>query len=164
MPSREFIQSRTEMEQILGEEVLGYLGMALDDQVYVVPLNYVYTDGKILFHCALEGQKLDYIRANPQVCFTVGRQHGVVRRHAAGGVCHVDNDSVICTGTARIVEDIAERKHLLDVFNQMLQPGAEEISLEAAAKCAAVEIRVREMTGRQEREAKRIYWRVCLDV
>ena len=159
MPARDFIESRSEMEQILGEEVLGYLGLAMGGGVYVVPLNYVYADGNILFHCALEGQKLDYIRANPQVCFTVGRQHGIVRRHAEGSPCHVDNDSVICYGTARIVEDVQERKLLLDIFNQMLQPGAEGISLETAGKCAAVEIRVSEMTGRQERETKRTYWK-----
>ena len=73
-----FIDSREEMEQILREEVLGYLGLAGDGPPYVVPLNYAYAAGKILFHCALTGQKLDAIRRNPHVCFTVGRQIGDV--------------------------------------------------------------------------------------
>ena len=71
-----FINSRAEMEQILREEVLGYLGLAGESQPYVVPLNYAYTPGRILFHCALSGQKLETIRRNPRVCFTVGRQIG----------------------------------------------------------------------------------------
>ena len=163
MTSREFIASREEMESILREETIGYLGLSMDGQPYVVPLNYGYVEGKILFHCALTGKKLDYLQANPQVCFTVGRQVGPVRRHAEGDPCHVDNDSVICYGNARIIENLQERKAVLDAFNHCLRPDAEEISLDAAAKCCAVEIKITIMTGRQEREQKRSYWRFSFE-
>ncbi len=163
MTAREFVESREEMEKILNEEVIGYLGLSMDGQVYVVPLNHSYVEGRILFHCALTGQKLDYLKANPQVCFTVGRQAGQVRRHAEGDPCHVDNDSVICYGEARIIEDLEERKQALDTFNRGFDADAEGISLEAAAKCCAVEIKIATMTGRQERESKRIYWQYSFE-
>lgn len=147
------------MEQILQEETIGYLGLSVGEQPYVVPLNYGYVDGKILFHCALTGTKLDYLRANPQVCFTVGRQSGEVRRHAEGDPCHIDSESVICYGRARIVEDLAERKAALDAFNRCFRPDAKEVSLEETEKCCAVEIKITEMTGRRERERERTYWR-----
>jgi len=163
MTSRAFIASRAEMESILREETIGYLGLAMDGKPYVVPLNYGYVEGKILFHCALTGKKLDYLKANPHVCFTVGRQSGQVRRHAEGDPCQVDNDSVICYGSARVIEDLEERRKALDVFNQCFRPDAEQISLEAAAKCYVVEIKVIEMTGRQEREGERTYWRYSFE-
>ena len=159
MSSREFIESREEMEKILSEETIGFLGLSLDGVPYVVPLNHGYAEGKILFHCAMEGKKLDYLKANPRVCFTVGRQLGTVRRHAEGDPCHVDNDSVICYGTARIVEDPVERQRVLTTFNRSFVPDAEEIPLKSAMKACAVEITVAEMTGRREREKKRTYWR-----
>jgi len=59
----EFVESRVEMEEILRREVWGCLGLCADVQPYVVPINYAYVDGRILFHCALEGEKLDCIRA-----------------------------------------------------------------------------------------------------
>ena len=158
MQSREFLESCGEMETFLREETIGYLGLSMDGKAYVVPLNYAYSEGSILFHCATTGKKLDCIRANPHVCFTVGRQSGEVRRHE-GTVCHVDSDSVICYGKARIVEDASERKRALDAFNRSFKPDAAEISAEAAMKCAAVEIRITEMTGRRERERKCTYWR-----
>jgi nitroimidazol reductase NimA-like FMN-containing flavoprotein (pyridoxamine 5'-phosphate oxidase superfamily) len=111
-----------------------------------------------LFHCALTGKKLDYLRANPQVCFTVGRQAGKIVRHPQGALCHVENDSVVCYGLAWIIESMEERRAILDVFNRCLQPDAPEISLEAASKCYAVEITITEMTGRQQREGKHTYW------
>jgi len=113
-----FIDSRQEMEQILREEVLGYLGLSGDGQPYVVPLNYVYLSGKILFHCALTGRKLDAIRRNPRVCFTVGRQTGPVRDHAGGPPCHVDSESVICYGRARVRDDLGEREKALNAVNR----------------------------------------------
>ena len=159
MSSREFIESREEMEKILSEETIGFLGMSLDGEPYVVALNHGYVEGKILFHCAMEGKKLDYLKANPRVCYTVARQLGPVRRHPEGDPCHVDNDSVICYGTARIVEDPVERQRVLTTFNRSYVPDAEEIPLKSVMKVCAVEITVAEMTGRQEREKKRTYWR-----
>jgi nitroimidazol reductase NimA-like FMN-containing flavoprotein (pyridoxamine 5'-phosphate oxidase superfamily) len=153
-----FIESREEMERILQEEVLGYLGLAGEAQPYVVPLNYAYAAGKILFHCALTGQKLDAIRRNPRVCFTVGRQTGAVRDHA-GGPCHVDSDSVVCCGRARLIDDLAERAAALNAFNRRYRPEAPDLPRERVEQCMAVEITITEMTGRQERDRHRTYWR-----
>ena len=106
MSAHKFIESYHEMETFLKQEALGYLGLSIDGQPYVVPLNYAYLDGKILFHCALEGKKLDHIASNPAVCFSVARQQGAVERHAQGDPCHMDCDSVVCYGTARVVDDL----------------------------------------------------------
>lgn len=38
---------------------------------YGVPLNYVYINGNIYFHCAIEGNKLDNIAYNNKVSFCV---------------------------------------------------------------------------------------------
>jgi nitroimidazol reductase NimA-like FMN-containing flavoprotein (pyridoxamine 5'-phosphate oxidase superfamily) len=159
MTFKEFIESRQEMEQLLREQVIGFLGLSAAGNLYVVPLNYAYADGRITFHCALTGKKLDYIRANPDVCFTVARQSGQVRRHAEGDPCHVDSDSVICYGKARIIEDPLERQVVLNDFNRSFNPDAKDITLESAEKCGAVVIDVTEMTGRRERERETTYWR-----
>jgi uncharacterized protein len=164
MADREFIESKREMEALLRQETLGYLGLAAGGRPYVVPLNYVYTEGTILFHCALTGKKLDDIRANSQVCFTVGHQTGRVREHAGQDPCQLDSDSVICTGRARIVSSdteaaIEERKLLLDIFSRRFDPDAAPISAKRAAKCGVVEIAIEEMTGRREREEGQTFWR-----
>ena len=116
-----------------------------------------------MLYCALTGTKLDWIRANPQVCFTVARQTGRVLAHANQDPCHVDSDSVICYGTARIIETPETRQPVLDVFDARFSPGAEPISLEQAANCGAVEITLHKMTGRRERERERTYWRYLFD-
>ena len=153
------IESREEMEDILQKIPFGFLGMAMDETPYVVPLNYAYVDGKILFHCALEGKKLDYLVSNPAVCFTVARQpESEVRRHDKGDSCHMDCESVICYGTARVVEDPEERMAALNALNHYFRPGAEEITLEESMRCVVVEIAVAEMTGRGECDRELTCW------
>jgi len=159
MSNQVFLESRDEMEELLQDESIGYLGLSMNGTPYVVPLNYSYSEGTIIFHCALEGKKLDFIRTSPLVCFTVGRQAGPVRDHADGNLCHVDSDSVICYGTARIIEDLEQRKIALNAFNRRFRPDASDVPMERVQNCGVVEINILEMTGRRERDRKRTYWR-----
>ena len=50
-----------------------------EGQPYGVPVNYVYDGEKtIYFHCAREGHKLDNLRSNPRVCFTIVVNHQIM--------------------------------------------------------------------------------------
>ena len=51
-------------------EIGGTVG-DIEGQPYGVPLNYVYTNEAIYFHCALAGHKIDNIESNPKVSFCV---------------------------------------------------------------------------------------------
>lgn len=69
-----------------------------DTQPYGVPLNYVYLDGHLYFHCALVGHKLDNLTANSKVCFCV-----VGRTHVLPAEFSTEFESVIAFGMASIV-------------------------------------------------------------
>ena len=155
---KRWLERKTEMEAILAREAWGTLGVIVGGRPYGVPLNHAYVDGKIVFHCALEGEKLDAIRANPRVCYTVAWQSGEVREHDCRS-CHPACDSVICQGRARIVEDQQERKALLNKFNRAFRPGAKDLEMPALVRCACVEIEIEEMTGRVERNRKYTFYR-----
>lgn len=71
----------TDQEKInrfLTKTRIGFLGLASRDMPYVVPLNYVWFDGKIYFHGAAEGRKVDVIKENNDVCFTVCEEYGTL--------------------------------------------------------------------------------------
>jgi hypothetical protein len=157
MTEKTVISSREEMEAILRQGGLGYLALSRDDEPYVVPLNYAYQDGTIVFHCAYEGRKIDYLRTNPRVCFAVGRQTGQTQDHG-GAACEVDNDSVLCYGTARPLEDLNERARALNAFNRTFRPGADDLSLKRVENCNVIEIRIEEMTGRREHDRTTTRW------
>ena len=61
-----------ETAALLTNEEYGTLSTVGEDgQPYGVPLNYVFKDNAIYFHCALVGRKLDNIGNNPKVSFCV---------------------------------------------------------------------------------------------
>jgi nitroimidazol reductase NimA-like FMN-containing flavoprotein (pyridoxamine 5'-phosphate oxidase superfamily) len=154
---KEYIESRAEMEKLLTEERLGYLGMSMKDVPYVLPITYGYKNGRIIFHGSMAGKKLDYLRSNSKVCFTVCRQYGKFVPHPQGAACHANSDSVVCYGVARIIEDLEERCRTLAIFNHCLQADARDLTREEVKNCVAVEIRITEMTGREERDSKCTY-------
>jgi len=153
------IQSCKEMEDILRSISWGFLAMTVDDRPYMIPLNYAYDSGRILFHCALEGKKLVCIRANPRVCFSVARQPGSVEGHPQFQQCHMDCESVVCFGTARIVDDLQQRAEVLNIFNRHFHGSdAPDLPEERIRRCLAVEISIQEMTGRRECNRKLTCW------
>ncbi len=160
MPDQPDSDDRAMMEEILRSEVVGHLAMACGDEPYVVPINYAYGDGRILLHCALDGRKLGFLRGNPAVCFEVCRQDASPTPHAEDS-CDAAFVSVICYGTARIIEDLAERQALLSAFQarySTAQTPREPISLDRAVKCGAIEITVTRMTGRRHTGQEEITW------
>ena len=101
-------------EKILNKCTSGVLSVIGDDGYpYGVPVSYAYSDGKIFFHCAKEGHKVDAIKNNPKVSFTVIAQDDVVPE-AYG----TDFASVIAFGKASFVEDPEENR---SIFRQLKQ-------------------------------------------
>jgi len=61
----------SEVEEVLRCALVGRFGVCAGGLPYVVPVCFVYHRGRIYFHSASEGMKLDFIRCNPRVCFEV---------------------------------------------------------------------------------------------
>ena len=78
--------------------VLAVLGD--DDYPYTVPLNYIYLNSKIYFHCAKSGHKIDAIKKHNKVSFCVIEKDEVVPEKFG-----TDYRSAVAFGKARIMEE-----------------------------------------------------------
>lgn len=108
-------------EQILKTGRVGVLGVSGDDDYpYTVPLNYAYEDGKIYFHSAKTGHKLDGIQRNNKVSFCVIEKDEVVAEKFTSFF-----RSVIAFGKARIVDDVVLKQHALMLLVRKYSPGLE---------------------------------------
>lgn len=64
--------SEKSAREILSKGEYGVLSMTgTSGNPYGVPLNYCLIKDTLYFHCALEGRKVDLLRQNPRVSFTV---------------------------------------------------------------------------------------------
>ena len=96
-----------------------HLGLAVNDEPYVVPMNYGYImeNGKLVLylHSALRGKKLDMIRQNPKVFFELDcdRVPFEGKMPCQYGLSYA---SVMGRGTAHIVEDVEEKKKAMSIL------------------------------------------------
>jgi len=77
-------------------------------QPYGVPVNYAVMDDAIYIHSAVAGHKLENIRANPRVSFSV-----VGRTELLPEEFGTRYESVVATGHAQIVQDPVLRRAAL---------------------------------------------------
>ena len=105
-----------EIIKILDKSKVLHLGLVDGDEPYVVPMNFGYTmeNEKLILwlHGATEGRKLDVMRANPKVFFSMECdlqpfEGEVACKYGLG------YSSLMGKGTAEIIEDVEEKMKAL---------------------------------------------------
>ena len=150
---RRFKQQLSEEEclEILKTAKRGVLAVLGDEGYpYAVPLDFVYEDGKIYFHCAKEGHKLDAILQEPKCSFCV----------LSDGVPEPDSwwfhfSSVISFGKITIMEDPEAIREKLILLGRKYMPTEEEIQtdiLKNGPRAHVLELTIEHMTGKRVKE------------
>ena len=147
------VMSFEDSAAVLERNTAGVLAVSGDDGYpYAVPLSYVYTDGKIYFHCAKQGHKLDAIARCEKVSFCVIDQDQVVPEEFTTYF-----RSVIAFGKARVLEEPAEKRAALEALGKRYSP---DETPEALAKeveggfkqVTMVEITIDHLSGKEAKE------------
>ena len=138
-----------ETEAILRDGLSGVLAVSGDDGYpYAVPLSYAYADGKLYFHWATSGHKLDGIRQNDKASFCVIGQDEIVPEAFA-----TNYKSAIAFGRARIVSDDETKRRGLELLARKYSPGYEregEAEIEKDWQAVTVvEMLVEHLTGKE---------------
>ena len=143
-------------EAILAEGTSGVLAVDGDGGYpYAVPLSYVYQDGKLFFHCAKSGHKLDAVRACPKASFCVVDRDQVVPPEYTTYF-----RSAIAFGTVRVVEDPEEKQNALLLLARRYAPEQSqtdhqrEIDRFFSNLCIA-ELTIQHLTGKEAIELVR---------
>ncbi|MBR1659013.1 MAG: pyridoxamine 5'-phosphate oxidase family protein [Oscillospiraceae bacterium] len=140
---------REECSRILAAEKRGVLAVSGDDGYpYAVPVNFYYdeTEERIYLHGAKEGHKLDAIRGNDKVCFTVWDRG---RQEDGDWSFHVT--SVVAFGRAELMEDGALALEKLRALGLKYYPDADEVEEELRRSQGYVQmlaICIEHMTGK----------------
>ena len=120
-----------------------------DDYPYTVPLNYVYADGKIFFHCAKTGHKIDAITSHDKVSFCV-----IDRDDVDVAAQSTNYRSVIVFGRARVIGDDEEKRQRVFQFGMKYVGNEAPVNAEIEREwnaLAMVEITIEHMTGKERK-------------
>ena len=110
------ITDDAELDSLLRSGQLIHLALLDGGGPYALTVNYGCGQGRSLyFHCAPEGRKLDILRANPQVAFSIVLGYELVRDpKPCGYTAHYC--SLSGEGRAVLIEDLAERAAVMRLF------------------------------------------------
>ena len=117
-----------------------------DGYPYAVPLNYVYVDGKIYFHSAKAGHKIDAILKQPKVSFAVIDEDTIVSEEYTSYF-----RSAIAFGKARIVEGdewFTAFKALVEKYSGDRPEEEKQDEIEGCTHSHIIAIDVEHMTGK----------------
>lgn len=93
--------SETESIEILTNGISGVLALAGDNGYpYAVPLNYIYFDSAIWFHCATNGHKIDAVKQCNKASFCIVSQQEIISEKFTSKY-----RSVVVFGKIAIIED-----------------------------------------------------------
>ena len=151
-----------ECMEILQRAKAGVLGVYGDDGYpYTVPLSFVYTPpgeggsglGTIGFHCATTGHKIDGIRRNEKVSFTVIDRDEIMPKERTTKYC-----SVIVFGRARFLEAEENLRRAANTLGAKYSAGFEDLYMQETedtirrGTLCCVEIEIDHMTGKIGKE------------
>ncbi|MDY3971899.1 MAG: pyridoxamine 5'-phosphate oxidase family protein [Clostridia bacterium] len=138
--------------EILNSSTSGTLALLGDnDYPYSLPISYVYNDGKLYFHSALTGHKIDAINMHSKASFCVIAQDKVVPEKyttyfrsviAFGKICVIDNDAE----KLRAIEILAEK------YSPQLAEGRKKEIEDNFSRMCMIELDIEHMTGKEAKE------------
>ena len=153
MRRKKQLLSREECDAVLNRGSCGVLALEGDEGYpYAVPISYVYDEGKLFFHCAKSGHKLDAIRQNPKASFCVVDQDQIVPEEYTTYF-----KSVIVFGRIRILEQAEEKYRAIEKLAVKYAPEDTEQNRRQAIErdltpLCMLEMTAEHITGKQAKE------------
>jgi nitroimidazol reductase NimA-like FMN-containing flavoprotein (pyridoxamine 5'-phosphate oxidase superfamily) len=143
------ITDSEELKQVLKSTRYVTIALCMDNEPYLVSLSHGYDEPRncLYFHCADEGKKLVYLKANSKVWGQAVQDYGVTDE------CDYAYTSVHFKGTVSLIDDLREKQHAMEVMVRQLSESPEEklarIKSEKLAKTTMGRIDVSYMTGKK---------------
>ncbi|EJP6471665.1 pyridoxamine 5'-phosphate oxidase family protein [Clostridium botulinum] len=128
----------------------GTLSICLNDgYAYGIPLNFVYNNGSIYFHCAKEGQKIEAINVNNKVSFSIVNNIELLPSKFT-----TNYESVVIFGKAYEVFENEKKEALLALINKYskdyIKEGTDYIE-KAHDKTKVIKIEIEHIDGKGQR-------------
>ena len=135
--------------EILARNTSGTLALLGDDDYpYAVPMSYVWAEGKLYFHSAKDGHKIDAVRHHEKASFCVIDQDQIVPEKYTTFF-----RSVIVFGKLRLIEDPSEMRRAATLlamkYSSAFEAGISKEIDSAIGHMAILELTAEHMTSKE---------------
>ncbi len=144
--------SAQETDRVLAQAMRGVLAVHGEDGYpYAFPMDFLYLDGKLYFHCAKVGHKLDALAADSRASFCV-MDEGYRRE----GEWALNIKSVVIFGRVSEVSDLGRARDIARRLGLKYHPTPESVEVElekALDRVLILEMTVDHITGKLVNES-----------
>ncbi len=139
------------IENIIKRAKVCRLGLADENQPYVVPLSFGYHEKALYFHTGKKGKKMEILKNNNKVCFEMEAGLEIV---PADNPCkwNMHYESVVGFGRALILKDSAEKRKALDVIVRHYGGTVMAYDEKRVDGLAVIKVEIDSMTGRESKD------------
>lgn len=152
MPKRvRIISKETEQEQIIRKCDCCYVAMVDENNnPYVLPFNFGYSDKCIYLHSGREGRKLDILKKNNKVCIAFSTGHKLNAQHENVACSYsMFYKSVLCHGKVEFIEDYDMKTEAMNIIMRQYTGRDFNYSAPSINNVIIYKIPVKEMTGKE---------------
>jgi nitroimidazol reductase NimA-like FMN-containing flavoprotein (pyridoxamine 5'-phosphate oxidase superfamily) len=103
------VTDRADIDRIIRGSQVCHLAFARGNEPYVVPLSFGYDGESLYFHTARRGTKINFITANPRVCFELERGVELVTNPENPCGWSFSFESVVGYGTASEITSLEDK-------------------------------------------------------
>jgi len=141
------------LKEVLKSTKYVTVALCMGDEPYLVSLSHGYDEKRncLYFHCADEGKKLVYLKANNRVWGQAVEDYGVTDE------CDYAYKSVHFKGTMSLIDDSSEKQHAMNVLVRQLSETPEKklakIKPEKLAETTMGKIEITYMSGKQHQHS-----------
>jgi nitroimidazol reductase NimA-like FMN-containing flavoprotein (pyridoxamine 5'-phosphate oxidase superfamily) len=145
------IKDKEQLAHIISQCQVCRLGLAKDNIPYILPVSFGYDGAALYFHTAKVGRKIEFMSANPHVCFEF--EHGVQPVPHGSNPCDwtFSFRSVIGYGTVQELTDPLAMNAGLGLIMKQYSPWTGTFTAESMAAIKVWKINIESMTGKQSK-------------
>ncbi len=145
-----------EAQRILREGNYGVLALSGDENYpYSLPISYIYHEGKLYFHGAKSGHKIDSILRNDKASFCVVEKNEIIAEEYTTYF-----RSVIVFGKIRVIDNEKEKFEIMDHLGMRFAPAdsrehRREVIERSIKAMSVLEMSMEHMTAKEAMELVR---------
>ena len=145
------IKDKKCIEWILKKATVCRIALCNNNNPYIVPMNFGFKDNCLYLHSASEGQKIDIININNNICFEVDLETEIV---TADNACSwgMKYYSIIGFGKAHFIKDNGEKEDALNIIMQKYSHKSDksfEYLKPALDKTTVIKVEIESLTGKK---------------
>lgn len=142
------IKNITEIETIINESPVCRIALSDNGLPYMIPLCFGYSNRHLYFHSANEGEKIDILKKNNNICFEFDIYEGLMTK---GNPCDWDvlYKSVIGYGKAFFIDGSQEKINALNIILKHYSDESFAFPENQIRNVTVIKVDIEEITGKK---------------